>query len=271
MIVSYAQNFEDIMLWRALGDIRSGFYIDAGAASPTDGSVTKLFYENGWRGINIEPNPAYFQQIEKDRHRDINLQMGLGEIPTEMLLHEIAETGLSTFVAEVADEHRARGYSVHERRVQVTTLKEIWREFVKGDVHFLKIDVEGFEAPLIRGNDWNSNRPWIVIVESTRPLTQIECFAEWEPILTDAGYRFMYFDGLNRYYLAEEHASLANCFSTPPNVFDDFKLATQLDAELAMASCRKRIADLEAQCAAMEKTLERNFLVRRPKFLRPSR
>jgi hypothetical protein len=30
-IVSYAQNFEDVILWRALGAIERGVYIDVGA------------------------------------------------------------------------------------------------------------------------------------------------------------------------------------------------------------------------------------------------
>ena len=54
-IVSYSQNFEDVMLWRALKDVENGFYIDVGANHPAIDSVTKLFYENGWSGINIEP------------------------------------------------------------------------------------------------------------------------------------------------------------------------------------------------------------------------
>ena len=29
--ISYAQNFEDVMLWRALKHISEGFYIDIGA------------------------------------------------------------------------------------------------------------------------------------------------------------------------------------------------------------------------------------------------
>ena len=54
--VSYAQNFEDVMLWRALKHISNGFYIDVGAWSPDIDSVTRIFYEHGWRGVNVEPN-----------------------------------------------------------------------------------------------------------------------------------------------------------------------------------------------------------------------
>ena len=57
--VSYAQNFEDVLLWRALGHIKNGVYIDVGANSHVEQSVTKVFYDAGWSGINIEPLPSF--------------------------------------------------------------------------------------------------------------------------------------------------------------------------------------------------------------------
>ena len=40
------------------GGKRSGFYVDVGAGHPTEDSVTRHFYDLGWRGINVEPiNP----------------------------------------------------------------------------------------------------------------------------------------------------------------------------------------------------------------------
>ena len=39
--VSYAQNYEDVMLARALRGVEQGFYIDVGAQDPVDDSVTK--------------------------------------------------------------------------------------------------------------------------------------------------------------------------------------------------------------------------------------
>ena len=46
-----------------------------------------------------------------------------------------------------------------------------------------------------------------------------------EDQLTGRGYRFAYFDGLNRYYVHETHAELAGKFTTPPNYFDHFELS----------------------------------------------
>ena len=59
--ISYAQNFEDVMLWRALGRGRdgTGTWIDVGAGDPFLHSVTCAFHQRGWRGINLEPNGEY--------------------------------------------------------------------------------------------------------------------------------------------------------------------------------------------------------------------
>ena len=46
--ISYAQNFEDVIQWLVLREVENGFYIDVGACSPYDDSVTRAFYERGW-------------------------------------------------------------------------------------------------------------------------------------------------------------------------------------------------------------------------------
>lgn len=46
--VSYAQNFEDVMLWRALKNVPDGFYIDIGAQDPVKCSVSLGFHLRGW-------------------------------------------------------------------------------------------------------------------------------------------------------------------------------------------------------------------------------
>jgi hypothetical protein len=58
--ISYAQNYEDVMLLRAFKDVAHGFFIDVGANDPIGDSVTCAFYQRGWVGINIEPLPTHF-------------------------------------------------------------------------------------------------------------------------------------------------------------------------------------------------------------------
>lgn len=251
------------MLWRALKHVKQGFYIDAGAASPNEDSVTRLFYDSGWSGINVDPNTHFHRELLEYRPRDINLQIGLADRETSAVLHEIVETGLSTFLPDVAEEHGARGYNAVRKEVRISTLSAIWSEYAPAEVHFLKVDVEGFEAPVLRGNDWRKNRPWIVVVESTRPMTQIQSHQEWEPILLAANYRFAYFDGLNRFYVAAEHSELDPCFHAPPNVFDSFKTFAQVQAEADAAHYRD-------EAAALRKQIDDSFIVRKPKIMRAS-
>ena len=77
-IISYAQTREDVLLWRALHNVHRGFYIDVGAHDPTALSVTRAFYDHGWHGINIEPNPSYAEKLRKERPRDVTLEVALG-------------------------------------------------------------------------------------------------------------------------------------------------------------------------------------------------
>jgi FkbM family methyltransferase len=241
-LISFAQNQEDIMLWRALGHVHNGFYIDVGAADPTDLSVTKLFYDHGWHGINLEPQASYFAVLSAARPHDINLQLAAGREAKSLRFHRIDGTGLSTFDAEIAARHRESGWNVVEETVEALTLAEICQlHRPHGPIHFLKIDVEGAEGDVLAGADFDRFRPWIVLVEATLPLSQEESHA-WEPILTSQGYMFVWFDGLNRFYVADEMKDeLGKHFQVQPNVFDAFQAPVHLlqRAERAEQELRK--------------------------------
>ncbi|MEI7747230.1 MAG: FkbM family methyltransferase, partial [Actinomycetota bacterium] len=100
--VSYAQNREDVMLWRALSSVAQGFYVDVGANHPSHDSVTKAFYERGWSGINIEPLQKHYEELLLERPRDINLQVAAGAHEGEIDLYDSLVRGLATASAEVA-------------------------------------------------------------------------------------------------------------------------------------------------------------------------
>jgi FkbM family methyltransferase len=230
--VTHAQNFEDVMLWRALRHLGTGFYIDAGAADPTEFSVTRAFYERGWSGVNIEPDPDFQAALRRERPRDVNLDCLLGARRGEAVLHRIPGTGLSTLDAGFAARHASSGFPVETLRRPVRPLVEICRDHAPGPIHFLKIDVEGAEADVLRGCDFATFRPWIILLEATEPNSQVPSWQGWEPLLTRVRYRFAWFDGLNRFYLAMEHeAALRPAFASPPNVFDNWVSADQVAAE----------------------------------------
>ncbi|MBV8450781.1 MAG: FkbM family methyltransferase [Deltaproteobacteria bacterium] len=220
--VSYAQNQEDVMLYRALREVKQGFYIDVGAQDPIIDSVTKAFYDRGWRGINIEPNEEYFHKLQNERPHDLNLATAVGCEPGLIDFYEVSHTGLSTTNAGYAQRHSEAGYQVERREVPCTTLDRICADCNVVTVHFLKIDVEGSERAVLEGFSFETVRPWLIVVEATEPNADLEVYTGWEDLLLGRRYRFVYFDGLNRFYAAEEHADLAQHFSRPPNFFDQY-------------------------------------------------
>jgi FkbM family methyltransferase len=223
---SHSQNLEDVMLFKALRHLGSGTYIDVGAWHPQLHSVTKLFYDRGWSGINIEPSRKFFGLLQSRRPRDVNLNVAVGRQAGEMEFFEVGYTGLSSLGAASVDLGRKLGF-VKSRRypVQVRTMAQIFEQHVAGrDVHFLKIDVEGFEADVLAGFDWRLNRPWIVVVEAVRPGSAEPAWEDWEPGIIEAGYQFVWFDGLNRFYLRDESEELRAHFKAPVNMFDGVQI-----------------------------------------------
>jgi FkbM family methyltransferase len=232
LFISYAQHAEDVMLYRALRHVDQGFYIDVGAHDPEYFSVTKAFYDRGWSGINVEPEARCYQRLLEQRSRDTNLRVLAGDEEGSADFFEVEGTGLSTLDAQLAAEHSARGHRVGKVTLPRKTLEAICEEAGRSEVHFLKIDVEGAEEPVLRGASFTKYRPWIIVAETTKPLTGERCDRSMTEYLGARGYRHAYFDGVNSFYLAEEQDALARFFDRPPNPFDHYTTPGEL--ELAM-------------------------------------
>jgi FkbM family methyltransferase len=244
-LISYAQNLEDIMLNRALAAIERGTYVDVGAAWPKFDSVTNLFYERGWSGINIEPNPELLESLRRERPRDVNLGVAIGDHPGSATFAVVQGTGLSTLDLELAETHRGRGYDIRTIDVAIETLQAILDKHLPDDeIQFLKIDAEGFEAAVIAGNDWGRFRPWIVVVEVVTAAQAPTAPPSWESELVGARYARAYDDGINRFYVADEHPELLPAFRTPPNILDGFVTARLAEAEDGLAAAEAQAGHL---------------------------
>ena len=190
---SYAQENEDLILFDILNGVKNGFYVDIGANDPDVYSVTKLFYEQGWSGINVEPLKDAFDNLCRKRERDINLNIGIGNKHGEMTFYV---DGLGSTFCKDEVKNNSKGSKIME----VWTLEEVLREYNPQNIHFCKIDVEGYEREVLEGMDWHY-RPWVFCMESTKPGTSIPCYDEWEHILLENDYVLKTAHGINRYYV----------------------------------------------------------------------
>jgi FkbM family methyltransferase len=256
--VSYSQNFEDVMLMRALSSVKRGYYIDVGAAEPSADSVTAAFYKQGWRGINVEPMNGPFTRLTEARPEDINLQVALEEEQGASRYYSVdGGNGISTGIAAFGEKYQKSNWNVELVPVVVSTLKDICEKYV-GDhpIHFLKIDVEGKERAVLLGGNFDVYRPWIVVIEATQPNSQVPSHQEWEALIESYNYSFVYFDGLNRFYVSNEKLeSLKPAFAVPPNWFDHFVKISELDATRSAAEANQAVASLKDRVCELESAI----------------
>jgi FkbM family methyltransferase len=222
-MVSFAQNLEDVILDRVFRDQASGFYVDVGASDPVEHSITKHFYDRGWRGINVEPGEV-FAKLAEARPRDRNFNVAASDRSALATWHEFPQATGSGRLDDAPPELYAayRNEGRYARQVRTQPLHEILAECRPPTIDFLSVDVEGHERQVLTGNDWSRFRPRVALVEATLPNSQAPSHQAWEPILLKADYQYAYFDGLNRYYVRREDAALLDRFAAPPNIFDDY-------------------------------------------------
>jgi FkbM family methyltransferase len=196
--------------------------------------VTRWFYDVGWRGVNVEPDPNYHAALAERRPDDDNVRCAIGAKSGTALLHIVEDTGLSTVSETQALALAEFGFSAKRHlEVPCLSLEDLFHKHVGGRVvDFLKIDAEGAEPDILNAARLQTCRPRILLVEATRPMTQEASWSIWEPHLLNLGYLFAWFDGLNRFYVRREDAWRLEFFRLPPCVFDNFERHNALVAEL---------------------------------------
>lgn len=253
-MISYAQNGEDVVLARLFAGRTTGRYVDVGASDPVKDSVTKHFYDLGWRGINIEPIPAVADALRAARPEDVTLQIALGAQAGDIELHLVTDKeGWSTTDDTLAESYRGE-LRMEDVPVRMRTLADVLTEY-PGPVDFLKIDVEGAEEAVLRGADWTAHRPRVVVVEATKPGSPTPVHQSWDPLLVEAGYRCVLFDGLNRFYAQESDAEAREVLAAPANIFDDYETVDVAQRRAAFTEYRMKRAAEVGYVLQLEETL----------------
>jgi FkbM family methyltransferase len=253
-MISYAQNLEDVVLQRALRT-PVGFYVDVGAASPSIASVTRHFYDQGWSGINIEPLPEYAAELRLERPQDWTVQAVAGASHGQARFHVVeSDRDLSTFDPRRVEELSTQGVRTDEHLVEMVTLNELLELANPETIDFLKIDAEGTERDVLQGLDLRIWRPRVLLIEATFPNSQIPSYRMWEDLVLGGGYLFASFDGINRFYAAEEESSLIDLLA-PANALDRFVPASVQLVHEELERLRSAYADVEREMALKDEEM----------------
>ena len=240
-MISYSINREDVVLAKVFSDVSLGFYVEVGANDPVEGSNTYHFYQKGWHGICLEPG-TICHKFAKARPRDISLNIAASDQAGELVFHEFpVGHALSSLHDRQPDVGAQFLTGKTTRKVRVEPLREIFAKHKPPGIDFMGIDVEGHERQVLLGNDWTQWRPKVLFLEATAEGRNTPGHHLWEDLVTSAGYKFAYFDGLNRFYVREESVELVERFQ-PPCVFDNYKTLEELRKEEEIRCLR---ADLQ--------------------------
>src|SRR5262245_3483889 len=224
MQLSYAQNLEDYHLDLVFAGQSAGTYVDVGGGHPVADNVSFWFYLRGWRGLVVEPQQALADTYAHVRPRDHTVSCLAGRVEGEVEFHVVDKLhGFSTTVREHAAGTGQFGTSFKTIVKPVQRRTALIAEAGLSSIDFLKIDVEGAEADVLAGMDFARWRPRVVLVEAVAPGSMAEAWGPWEPDLLAHGYRFAFFDRLNRFYVAEEAKELAARFPGQPAAWDVVK------------------------------------------------
>jgi hypothetical protein len=127
--ISFGGSAEDVVLHRALRNVASGRYVEVGAGSPTEGSLTRALHDRGWSGLAIEPDEGVVEKFRRLRPRDTVVQG--------------APTGAGAFL----DERLRPGE----------------------DLHVMAVHAAGAERDVLVGVGLDRWRPWVLVVVAAGP------------------------------------------------------------------------------------------------------
>jgi FkbM family methyltransferase len=254
-VVSYAQHGEDVVLMRAFGHQPTGWYVDVGAFDPTVDSVTRAFYERGWRGVNIDPSAEAIERFILERPEDVNLAVAAGAEDGEAVLHVTDVPGWATIDETSAAALDSAQHIVGRVTVPVRRLSRLLDELPERTIDFLKIDAEGAESEVVAGLDLERHRPRVVVLEGTAPGAGDSYADAALTALERAGYLHGCFDGLNHYLTCEP--PLLAALSVPANPNDRYVKYPVAQLEMYAAHLDEVVAERTLRLDQLSAALQR--------------
>ena len=171
---SYSQAGEDKIIefiLSYLGEKNIGLsYLDIGCNDYKSLSNSYALYKKGVRGVLIDANPIYIDEIKMYRPEDIVLNCGIGAKNSEKMKFYILNTpGLDSFDLESIKEAQRQTpwiEIVDEIEVPVYTLDEIYEKYFASVPTIVSLDVEGLEMDILKSTNFEKYRPYIFIIET---------------------------------------------------------------------------------------------------------
>ncbi len=158
--ITYSQHGEDLMilnLFKQIGVDRPS-YLDLGAHHPSDIANTRLLYERGCRGVNVEANPSLIEAFIIERPEDVNVNAGVGFSYGQELFYMYDDrSGRNTFSKKEVERFEAQSDFRVKKVIKLMTLplSAIIKKYCNGIFpDFLNCDIEGMDYRILEQVDF---------------------------------------------------------------------------------------------------------------------
>lgn len=179
---SYAQLEQDLIALDFFHHYppRYNVFLDVGAFDGIGFSNTRMFFEQGWSGVCVEPVLKNFTKLQKhyDGTNVITVRAAVSDYEGQLELNVATIPWAEEWGSDVsspADDARERwpDYIWEKEVVPATTVNKILEANDVSRIDFVSIDVEGQELAVLRGFDLNKYNPHLIVVEySDKPERQ---------------------------------------------------------------------------------------------------
>lgn len=188
VISFHSQSGEDVTLKNLFGrdfleKNKKGFYVDIGAYHPKHFSNTFYFYQNGWRGINIDGSKESILLFDKFRLEDRNVHAVISNEEIEIYFPEKIGS-----MNTISTENTGGGVKIKSEKLSTVLNKYVPKNQV---INFMSIDVEGHEIEILRSNDWEKYRPMVLLVEIEGKTVQETLGSEVLKYIESLNYKYI--------------------------------------------------------------------------------
>ena len=170
---TYAIEAEDLIVQRLFQAVVSkklsgpGYFLDIGAFHPINHSNTYLLYLDGWRGVNVEPNPDTFEDFARYRPEDRNINIGISDRASSLLYHRFQDPLVNGFFSQAhVDMLVERGYIyLGSEQITCVGINDFLAANVNTEIDFLNIDIETNEGVVFAEWNWRDFKPKVICAE----------------------------------------------------------------------------------------------------------
>jgi FkbM family methyltransferase len=183
MTKTYSQIGQDIVAYEFFKSYppKGKTFVEVGAFDGISFSNTRLFFENGWNGISIEPILKNYTKLEKlyQNTNVLTVRAAAADFIGESVFNVATIPGAEDWGSDVSapgDDAMEKwpDYLWNKELVPVKTLNSILEENNIERIDFVSIDVEGNELAVLRGFDLAKYTPRLIISEYSSHIQRKE-------------------------------------------------------------------------------------------------